>query len=134
MFACSEIAAGETIWHCYGPQEGRATSANRKQRLRQQYFFECKCPACIGNKSLNTLLCSFVGCRGACSEVPDALSGANQLHFHTEQWTRKSVDQSFLNRQLRTDKTTKNARSVFPTLMQKETYALFTMICSVGSE
>ncbi|KAM6163062.1 SET and MYND domain-containing protein 4 [Rhynchocyon petersi] len=44
--ASQKIGKGQEILHCYGPHESRMSVAERQQKLRTQYFFECKCPAC----------------------------------------------------------------------------------------
>ncbi|XP_029417302.1 SET and MYND domain-containing protein 4 isoform X2 [Nannospalax galili] len=44
--AAQQIGKGQEIVHCYGPHESRMGVAERQQRLRSQYFFDCSCPAC----------------------------------------------------------------------------------------
>ncbi|KAM9596991.1 SET and MYND domain-containing protein 4 isoform 1-T1 [Trichechus inunguis] len=44
--ASQQIGKGQEILHCYGPHESRMGVAERQQKLRSQYFFECNCPAC----------------------------------------------------------------------------------------
>lgn len=44
--ASEQIGKGQEILHCYGPHESRMGVAERQQKLRTQYFFDCKCPAC----------------------------------------------------------------------------------------
>ncbi|XP_006891157.1 PREDICTED: SET and MYND domain-containing protein 4 [Elephantulus edwardii] len=44
--ASQKIRKGQEILHCYGPHESRMGVAERQQKLRTQYFFECTCPAC----------------------------------------------------------------------------------------
>lgn len=40
------LAPGEPLLHCYGPQAGEMTSAQRQALVAQQYFFTCRCRAC----------------------------------------------------------------------------------------
>ncbi|XP_029784502.1 SET and MYND domain-containing protein 4 isoform X2 [Suricata suricatta] len=44
--ASQEIRKGQEILHCYGPHRSRMGAAERRQRLRSQYFFDCSCAAC----------------------------------------------------------------------------------------
>ncbi|KAM8999181.1 SET and MYND domain-containing protein 4 isoform X2 [Sarcophilus harrisii] len=46
VHASQLIARGQEILHCYGPHEGRMDAATRQQKLRSQYFFDCRCQAC----------------------------------------------------------------------------------------
>lgn len=48
--ASQKIGKGQEILHCYGPHESRMTIAERQQKLRSQYFFDCTCPACQNEK------------------------------------------------------------------------------------
>uniref|UniRef100_A0A0D9RMZ7 Protein-lysine N-methyltransferase SMYD4 n=1 Tax=Chlorocebus sabaeus TaxID=60711 RepID=A0A0D9RMZ7_CHLSB len=44
--ASQRIGKGQEILHCYGPHKSRMGVAERQQKLRSQYFFDCTCPAC----------------------------------------------------------------------------------------
>ncbi|XP_054170920.1 protein-lysine N-methyltransferase SMYD4 isoform X5 [Homo sapiens] len=44
--ASQRIRKGQEILHCYGPHKSRMGVAERQQKLRSQYFFDCACPAC----------------------------------------------------------------------------------------
>ncbi|XP_077021610.1 protein-lysine N-methyltransferase SMYD4 isoform X7 [Tamandua tetradactyla] len=52
--ASQQIVKGQEILHCYGPHESRMDVAERQQKLRSQYFFECNCPACQNEKHRTT--------------------------------------------------------------------------------
>ncbi|NWQ64547.1 SMYD4 protein, partial [Neopipo cinnamomea] len=44
--ASQPIPRGQEIFHCYGPHQCRMRAAERQQLL-SQYFFECRCQACL---------------------------------------------------------------------------------------
>uniref|UniRef100_A0A8B9FVR9 Protein-lysine N-methyltransferase SMYD4 n=1 Tax=Amazona collaria TaxID=241587 RepID=A0A8B9FVR9_9PSIT len=44
--ASQPIPSGQEVLHCYGPHRCRMRVAERQQLLRQ-YFFECRCQACL---------------------------------------------------------------------------------------
>ncbi|XP_064021965.1 SET and MYND domain-containing protein 4 [Pogoniulus pusillus] len=44
--ASQSIPSGQEIFHCYGPHQCRMRAAERQQLL-SQYFFECRCQACL---------------------------------------------------------------------------------------
>lgn len=48
--ASQQIGKGQEILHCYGPHESRMGVAERQQKLRSQYFFDCNCLACQNEK------------------------------------------------------------------------------------
>lgn len=48
--ASQQIGKGQEILHCYGPHASRMGVAERQQKLRSQYFFDCSCPACQKEK------------------------------------------------------------------------------------
>lgn len=52
--ASEQIGKGQEILHCYGPHESRMGAAERQQKLRSQYFFDCTCPACQNEKHRTT--------------------------------------------------------------------------------
>ncbi|XP_075417329.1 protein-lysine N-methyltransferase SMYD4 [Tenrec ecaudatus] len=52
--ASQQIAKGQEVLHCYGPHKSRMGVAERQQKLRSQYFFECTCPACQSEASRAT--------------------------------------------------------------------------------
>ncbi|XP_053817379.1 SET and MYND domain-containing protein 4 isoform X1 [Vidua chalybeata] len=61
--ASQPISSGQEVFHCYGPHWCRMRVAERQQLLRQ-YFFECRCPACLeelesGVKSVVSIRNSF---------------------------------------------------------------------------
>uniref|UniRef100_A0A8D2DSL9 Protein-lysine N-methyltransferase SMYD4 n=1 Tax=Sciurus vulgaris TaxID=55149 RepID=A0A8D2DSL9_SCIVU len=44
--AAQRIRKGQEILHCYGPHKSWMGVAERQQKLRSQYYFDCSCPAC----------------------------------------------------------------------------------------
>ncbi|XP_032702579.1 SET and MYND domain-containing protein 4 isoform X2 [Lontra canadensis] len=53
--ASEKIAKGQEILHCYGPHHSRMAVADRQQKLRAQYFFDCSCPVCQKEKHRATI-------------------------------------------------------------------------------
>ncbi|XP_059004152.1 SET and MYND domain-containing protein 4 [Mustela lutreola] len=53
--ASEKIAKGQEILHCYGPHHSRMAVAERQQKLRAQYFFDCSCPVCQKEKHRATV-------------------------------------------------------------------------------
>uniref|UniRef100_A0A8C6V6V3 Protein-lysine N-methyltransferase SMYD4 n=1 Tax=Naja naja TaxID=35670 RepID=A0A8C6V6V3_NAJNA len=45
--ALRPIPLGQELLHCYGPHRCRMGAAERRRRLLAQYFFECRCQACL---------------------------------------------------------------------------------------
>jgi hypothetical protein len=76
------LPAGSALLHCYGPQAGEMTRAQRQLALRRQYHFTCRCPACAHppaeEGALAALRCPSAGCPGAvepaCDTPPGLLS------------------------------------------------------------
>ncbi|NWH68533.1 SMYD4 protein, partial [Geococcyx californianus] len=50
--ASQPIPSGQEIFHCYGPHRCRMKVTERQQLL-SQYFFECRCPACLDELDSN---------------------------------------------------------------------------------
>ncbi|XP_007935763.1 SET and MYND domain-containing protein 4 [Orycteropus afer afer] len=79
--ASQQIGKGQEILHCYGPHKSRMGVAERQQKLRCQYFFECSCPTCQSEEPRTTaerrweaFCCN--GC-GAVMQGDDVLSCGN---------------------------------------------------------
>ncbi|KAM3854781.1 SET and MYND domain-containing protein 4 isoform 2-T3 [Vipera latastei] len=45
--ALRPIPRGQELLHCYGPHRCRMGAAERRRQLLAQYFFECRCRACL---------------------------------------------------------------------------------------
>ncbi|NXP79315.1 SMYD4 protein, partial [Ramphastos sulfuratus] len=77
--ASQSIPSGQEIFHCYGPHHCRMRVAERQQLL-SQYFFECRCQACLdelesGVKSVMSTRNSFCcpSCRAPMQVGEDVL-------------------------------------------------------------
>ena len=46
--ATRRIPAGDEVFNCYGPHHLRMTVGERREALRQQYHFHCRCMRCEG--------------------------------------------------------------------------------------
>ncbi|RLV92327.1 hypothetical protein DV515_00013804 [Chloebia gouldiae] len=82
--ASQPISSGQEVLHCYGPHWCRMRVAERQQLL-SQYFFECRCPACLeelesGVKSKVTTRNSFCcpKCQAQMQGEEDTLCCSNE--------------------------------------------------------
>uniref|UniRef100_A0A8D0GPQ5 Protein-lysine N-methyltransferase SMYD4 n=1 Tax=Sphenodon punctatus TaxID=8508 RepID=A0A8D0GPQ5_SPHPU len=73
------IHKGQEILHCYGPHQCRMAVAERRQRLRAQYFFECRCQACLDDLGPNVK--SAVSSKGMfhCPDCQAPMQGGDML-------------------------------------------------------
>ncbi|NXE87311.1 SMYD4 protein, partial [Menura novaehollandiae] len=82
--ASQPIPSGQEVFHCYGPHQCRMRVAERQQLL-SQYFFECRCRACLeelqsGVKSVVSMRNSFCcpKCRAQMQGEEDVLCCSNE--------------------------------------------------------
>uniref|UniRef100_A0A8C5J088 Protein-lysine N-methyltransferase SMYD4 n=1 Tax=Junco hyemalis TaxID=40217 RepID=A0A8C5J088_JUNHY len=82
--AAQPISSGQEVLHCYGPHWCRMRVAERQQLLKQ-YFFECRCPACLqelesGAKSVVSIRNSFCcpKCQAQMQGEEDTLCCSNE--------------------------------------------------------
>ncbi|NXF53300.1 SMYD4 protein, partial [Oceanites oceanicus] len=80
--ASQPIPSGQEILHCYGPHRCRMKVAERQQLL-SQYFFECRCEACLDesdDKSVVSVRNSFCcpSCRAPMQVGEDMLHCSNE--------------------------------------------------------
>ncbi|NWY90122.1 SMYD4 protein, partial [Loxia curvirostra] len=82
--AAQPISSGQEVLHCYGPHWCRMRVAERQQLL-SQYFFECRCPACLqelesGVKSAVSIRNSFCcpKCQAPMQGEEDTLCCSNE--------------------------------------------------------
>ncbi|XP_035198762.1 SET and MYND domain-containing protein 4 isoform X2 [Oxyura jamaicensis] len=97
--ASQPISSGQEIFHCYGPHRCRMRVAERQQLL-SQYFFECRCQACLeelesDNKSVVSVKNSF-----CCPSCQASMQGEDVLCCSNEACAR-SVSRESLSRRLR---------------------------------
>lgn len=59
VVAVKPIHKGEEVCHCYGPQFTRHTVEERRDMLREQYFFDCNCEKCLSELSGDEETTSF---------------------------------------------------------------------------
>ena len=73
------LPAATPLLHCYGPQAGEMTTAQRRSMLQDQYCFLCKCPACAAPAAAEVgmagLRCADSACDGAVPAPGEADSG-----------------------------------------------------------
>lgn len=50
IYAARDIAKNEQIYNCYGPHFKQMYGSARRDVLKQQYHFECKCSRCVADK------------------------------------------------------------------------------------
>ncbi|NXV22182.1 SMYD4 protein, partial [Cepphus grylle] len=82
--ASQPIPSGQEIFHCYGPHRCRMRVAERQQLL-SQYFFECRCRACLDElesdvKSVVSMRNSFLcpSCQASMQVGEDMLCCSNE--------------------------------------------------------
>ncbi|NXV34166.1 SMYD4 protein, partial [Rissa tridactyla] len=82
--ASQPIPSGQEIFHCYGPHRCRMRVAERQQLL-SQYFFKCRCQACLDElksdvKSVVSMRNSFLcpSCRASMQVGEDVLCCSNE--------------------------------------------------------
>ncbi|NWV65813.1 SMYD4 protein, partial [Malurus elegans] len=82
--ASQPIPSGQEVLHCYGPHQSRMRVAERQQLL-SQYFFECRCQACLeelesGVKSVVSIRNSFCcpKCQAQMQGEEDTLCCSNE--------------------------------------------------------
>ncbi|KAJ3299077.1 SET and MYND domain-containing protein 4 [Rhizoclosmatium sp. JEL0117] len=68
---CRDVAQGEELNISYGPMAGRMNRDERKQALKEKWFFECRCVGCLGQQDggaveqsrfLKAFRCPSIGC------------------------------------------------------------------------
>ncbi|NXP51754.1 SMYD4 protein, partial [Heliornis fulica] len=96
--ASQPIPSGQEIFHCYGPHRCRMGVAERQQLL-SQYFFECRCQACLDElesdvKSVVSLRNSF-----CCPSCQASMQGEDTLCCSNEA-CGVSVGREILSRRL----------------------------------
>lgn len=91
--AAQHIRKGQEIVHCYGPHQSRMGVAERQQKLRSQYFFDCSCPACHTETLRATVEPRWEAfCCKACS----ALMQGNDVLSCSNESCRESVSRAHL--------------------------------------
>ncbi|KFQ29030.1 SET and MYND domain-containing protein 4, partial [Mesitornis unicolor] len=96
--ASQPIPSGQEIFHCYGPHRCRMHVAERQQLLRQ-YFFECRCQACLDE--LESDVKSVVSVRNSfcCPSCRASMQGEDMLCCSNEACAI-SVSRQSLSRRL----------------------------------
>ncbi|NWI25004.1 SMYD4 protein, partial [Sula dactylatra] len=81
--ASQPIPSGQEIFHCYGPHRCRMRVAERQQLL-SQYFFECRCQACLDE--LESDVKSVVSMRNSfcCPSCQASMQGEDTLYCSNE--------------------------------------------------
>ncbi|KFP78031.1 SET and MYND domain-containing protein 4, partial [Apaloderma vittatum] len=96
--ASQSIASGQEIFHCYGPHQCRMRVAERRQLL-SQYFFECRCRACLDE--LQSDVKSVVSVRNSfCCPSCRALMQGEDVLCCSDEACAVSVSRESLSRRL----------------------------------
>ncbi|NWS77596.1 SMYD4 protein, partial [Crotophaga sulcirostris] len=97
--ASQPIPSGQEIFHCYGPHRCRMKVTERQQLL-SQYFFECRCQACLDE--LESDVKSVVSRRNSfcCPSCQASMQGQDVLCCSNEACAT-SVSRESLSRRLR---------------------------------
>lgn len=60
--ALHPILSGDQVFTSYGPEYAYMSRLERKEKIMQDYFFDCQCPACVFNWPIYTeILRNHVG-------------------------------------------------------------------------
>ncbi|XP_041053788.1 SET and MYND domain-containing protein 4 isoform X1 [Carcharodon carcharias] len=77
--ASQHIPAGQEVLHCYGPHWSRMSVKERQRALSLQYFFRCRCTACVSEENkeagMDSLVCQFL-----CSRCGVTLQDSEEAH------------------------------------------------------
>ncbi|XP_060070783.1 SET and MYND domain-containing protein 4-like [Ylistrum balloti] len=57
--AVRDVKDGMEIYNCYGPHHKRMSGPDRRQILKDQYFFDCQCSACLMDDGQNVMYMVF---------------------------------------------------------------------------
>ncbi|NXM25928.1 SMYD4 protein, partial [Oxyruncus cristatus] len=98
--ASQPIPRGQEIFHCYGPHQCRMRAAERQQLL-SQYFFECRCRACLDE--LESDVKSMVSMRNSfcCPSCQAPMQGEGDLLCCSDEACATSVSRENLSCRLR---------------------------------
>ncbi|NXJ97507.1 SMYD4 protein, partial [Corythaixoides concolor] len=98
--ASQAIPSGQEIFHCYGPHRCRMRVAERQQLL-SQYFFECRCQACLDE--LESDVKSVVSVRNSfcCPSCQASMQVGEDMLYCSNEACAISVSRESLSRRLR---------------------------------
>uniref|UniRef100_A0A8C8SBZ0 Protein-lysine N-methyltransferase SMYD4 n=1 Tax=Pelusios castaneus TaxID=367368 RepID=A0A8C8SBZ0_9SAUR len=77
--ASRPILRGQEIFHCYGPHRCRMGAAERQRLLFCQYFFECRCQACLDELGLGVREAAATRDVFCCSSCRASMQGEDML-------------------------------------------------------
>ncbi|NWX35778.1 SMYD4 protein, partial [Notiomystis cincta] len=94
--ASQPIPSGQEVFHCYGPHQCRMGVAERQQLL-SQYFFECRCQACL--KELESGVKSVVSIRNSfcCPKCQAQMQGEEETLFCSNEACATSASREHLS-------------------------------------
>ncbi|KAK9412692.1 SET and MYND domain-containing protein 4 [Crotalus adamanteus] len=104
--ALRPIPRGQELFHCYGPHRCRMGAAERRRRLLAQYFFECRCQACLEELQPRDAPEAALFCCPACQSP---MQGRGTLRCSGEACNHLAPEEDFHRRLLRLRHSTQSA-------------------------
>ncbi|XP_032071636.1 SET and MYND domain-containing protein 4 isoform X2 [Thamnophis elegans] len=107
--ALRPIPRGQELLHCYGPHRCRMGAAERRRWLLAQYFFECRCQACLEELQPSEAPEAALFLCPACQRP---MQGRGTLRCSGETCDRLVPEEDFHRRLLRLQRLTQSAEEL----------------------